>query len=80
MGSVALTEPVDLKAFQSYISKRDEQCLVQLFYSFIFWFYASITKLVVHDFITEEARIKSHAEKGSKSTTTPTVFVVPKIP
>ncbi|XP_052625020.1 uncharacterized protein LOC111912222 [Lactuca sativa] len=80
---LALTESKELKDFQPYIARREEQHLVQFLTALRSDFKGlrgtilhrsplSSVDSVVHELIAEETRIKSHADKGFKTTYIPT--------
>ena len=86
---LALTEPAELKAFRPYISRREEQRLVQFLMALRSDFEGlrgtilhrtpiPTVDSVVHELIAEETRLKAHVDKGSKLSTTPAVFAVPQ--
>jgi len=82
---LALTESVELKSFESYIARREEQRLVQFLMALRSDFEGlrgtilhrtplpSIDS-IVHELIAEETRLKSHSDKGSKASSAPAVF------
>ncbi|KAJ9557693.1 hypothetical protein OSB04_012307, partial [Centaurea solstitialis] len=88
---LALTESADLKAFKPYISRREEQRLVQFLMALRSDFEGlrgtilhrtplPTVDSVVHELIAEETRLKSSGDKDPKLPSTPTVFAVPQRP
>ncbi|KAJ9544353.1 hypothetical protein OSB04_024060 [Centaurea solstitialis] len=88
---LAHTESAELKAFKPYISRSEEQRLVQ----FLMPLHSNFEGLrgtilhrtplptvdsVVHELIAEETRLKSYGDKDPKLPSTPVVFVVPQRP
>ncbi|XP_023761615.1 uncharacterized protein LOC111910054 [Lactuca sativa] len=80
---LALTESKELKDFQPYIARREEQRLVQFLMALRSDFedlrgtilhHSPLPSVdsVVHELIAEETRIKSHADKGFKTSSIPT--------
>ncbi|KAJ9550333.1 hypothetical protein OSB04_014378 [Centaurea solstitialis] len=88
---LALTESADLKAFKPYISRREEQRLVQFLMALRSDFEGlrgtilhrtplPTVDSVVHELIAEETRLKSSGDKDPKLPSTPAVFAVPQRP
>ncbi|KAJ9539986.1 hypothetical protein OSB04_026492 [Centaurea solstitialis] len=86
---LALTESVELKAFKPYISRREEQRLVQFLMALRSDFEGlrgtilhrtplPTVESVVHELIAEETRLKSYGDKDPKLPFTPAVFAVPQ--
>ncbi|KAJ9548119.1 hypothetical protein OSB04_020662 [Centaurea solstitialis] len=86
---LALTESAELKAFKPYISRREEQRLVQFLTALRSDFEGlrgtilhrtplPTVDLVVHELIAEETRLKSYGDKDPKLPSTPAVFAVPQ--
>ncbi|KAJ9544828.1 hypothetical protein OSB04_024535 [Centaurea solstitialis] len=76
-------------AFKPYISRREEQCLVQFLMALRYDFEGlrgtilhrtplSTVDSVVHELIVEETRLKFYGDKGPKLPYTRVVFVVPQ--
>ncbi|KAJ9562057.1 hypothetical protein OSB04_007217 [Centaurea solstitialis] len=86
---LALTETAKLKAFKPYISRREEQCLVQFLMALRSDFEGlrgtilhrtplPTVDSVVHELIAEETHLKSYGDKDPKLPSTPAVFAVPQ--
>ncbi|KAJ9553465.1 hypothetical protein OSB04_017510 [Centaurea solstitialis] len=86
---LALTESAELKAFKPYISRREEQRLVQFLMALRSDFEGlrgtilhrtplPTVDSVVQELIAEETRLKSYGDKDPKLSSTPAVFAVPQ--